>query len=108
MRRDRSVQRIFLDKVDDAEIWLQIEVYAEDEMQADAIAESYSASVAGLMDLGSKMKQAASLLPDDAHVTDEEMRLVRALESEVDLSFGQDARLYGRAVALYAVRDLAH
>jgi uncharacterized UPF0146 family protein len=45
-------------------------------------------------------------MPADMIVSVQEQKLVENLEAEVDQVFGPDARLHGRAVALYAVRDL--
>ena len=56
--------------------------------------------------LAVRMVTAARTLPGDDDVTEQEKALVLNLEAEVDAAFGPDARLYGRAVALYAVRDL--
>lgn len=56
--------------------------------------------------LAVRMVAAARTLPGDADVTEQEKALALQLEAEVDAAFGPDARLYGRAVALYAVRDL--
>lgn len=57
--------------------------------------------------IGLAMLRGLEHLPADDGVTDDERRLVEALEAEVEQAFGPGAALHGRAVALYAVRDLA-
>lgn len=106
MTRTHS-RTLLVDVVDEAQVSLNIEVSDADEMRAEAIAEAYASNINHLLHLATRLEEAAAHLPDDSQVTPEEMALVKALENEVDSCFGVDARLYGRAVALYAVRDLA-
>lgn len=64
-------------------------------------------AIGPILRLGSAMLRAASNLPEDDEITEEERRLVVQLEQEVDQAFGPGTSLHGRAVALYAIRDLA-
>lgn len=75
-------------------------------MRLEAVAASFLERAAEQMALGSRMHDAAARLPDNDTISGREQDLVHDIEKEVDAAFGEDARLYGRAVALYCVRDV--
>lgn len=77
-----------------------------DHMRLESVAASFLERAAEQMALGSRMHDAGARLPAIDAVSGKEKDLVHDIEKEVDAAFGEDARLYGRAVALYCVREL--
>lgn len=82
-------------------------------LRLQAVVESQLAEFEHYLNLGATYAAAMAAsqaaihrgLPDGP-VSAMQMKLCEALEHEVDQAFGEGARLCGRAVALYAVRDM--